>query len=296
MSLHDSSEGVRVSPLYKVLLRKCAGAISIPPQLRRFAVVAASALLALGYVNEASAQNVIVQVTDSVGQPIPFALVDVNSVTGRVADTAGFVRVANVRGETLKVRARRIGYVPVETTLRRTSDNDAFRIVLKRVASEIESVYVRAERSTTVSRTGFYDRMERVRNGAIVAEFITPEELDQRKPMQISHILQGRRYVQVQREGSRSRAVMLGRGRCKMTILLDGVRMNGVIGPGEGRDPVGPLGISAPMNLSIDELVEGGSVAAVEIYPSTANAPAELIPLTGGGSCGIIALWTGGRR
>ncbi len=259
----------------------------------------ASVLFASLYVSEAAAQTVVVQVTDSVGQPIPFALVDVNSVTGRVADTAGYVRVANVRGESLKVRARRIGYTPVETTLRRTSDNDAFRIMLKRVASEIESVYVRAERSTTVSRTGFYDRMERVRNGAIVGEFITPEELDQRKPLQISHILQGRRYVQVQREGGRSRAVILGRARCTMTILLDGVRMNGVLGPGEEteaeRAPMQSRRITS-MNLSIDELVEGNAVAAVEIYPSTANAPAELIPLTGGGSCGIIALWTGGRR
>jgi hypothetical protein len=259
-------------------------------------VLAAAFTLVAISTTAAAAQTVVVQVVDSVGLPVPFALVDVNSVTGRVADTAGYVRVANVRGESLKVRARRIGYTPVETTLRRTSDNDAFRVVLKRVASEIESVYVRAERSTTVSRTGFYDRMERVQKGAIVGEFITPEELDQRKPMQISHILQGRRYVQVQREGSRSRAVMLGRGRCKMTILLDGVRMNGVIGPGEGATPQGPIGISAPMNLSIDELVEGNAVAAVEIYPSTANAPAELIPLTGGGSCGIIALWSGGRR
>ena len=44
------------------------------------------------------------------------------------------------------------------------------------------------------------------------------------------------------------------------------------------------------------ELVEGSAVMAIEIYPSLANAPDELIPLTGGGGCGIIALWTGPRH
>jgi hypothetical protein len=46
----------------------------------------------------------------------------------------------------------------------------------------------------------------------------------------------------------------------------------------------------------IDQLAAAREVMAVEVYNSTANAPAELIPLTGGGSCGIIALWTGPRR
>ena len=42
------------------------------------------------------------------------------------------------------------------------------------------------------------------------------------------------------------------------------------------------------------------TIAAIEIYASTANAPAELVPITGPnangqGSSGIVALWTGGR-
>jgi hypothetical protein len=46
----------------------------------------------------------------------------------------------------------------------------------------------------------------------------------------------------------------------------------------------------------IDELVDGRSIMAIEIYPSTANAPAELIPPSGRGSCGIVAIWTGPRH
>jgi hypothetical protein len=73
-----------------------------------------------------------------------------------------------------------------------------------------------------------------------------------------------------------------------MTIIIDGQRMNNVLTNVRDDDERG-------MKLAIDELVDGPSVLAVEIYPSTANAPAELIPLTGNGSCGIVAVWTGGR-
>jgi hypothetical protein len=51
--------------------------------------------------------------------------------------------------------------------------------------------------------------------------------------------------------------------------------------------------------VPIDELINLNEVAAIEIYASAANAPAEMIPLVGTsqqGACGIVAIWTGGRR
>jgi hypothetical protein len=51
--------------------------------------------------------------------------------------------------------------------------------------------------------------------------------------------------------------------------------------------------------VPIDDILSPTSIAAIEIYASAANAPAELIPLVGAaqsGSCGIVAIWTGGRR
>lgn len=51
-------------------------------------------------------------------------------------------------------------------------------------------------------------------------------------------------------------------------------------------------------NLDINSLVGGNEIAGIEIYPSSANAPYELqaAASTGRGTCGIIAVWTGGRR
>jgi hypothetical protein len=42
--------------------------------------------------------------------------------------------------------------------------------------------------------------------------------------------------------------------------------------------------------------VNGLSVMAIEVYASTANAPAEMQTLGGRGSCGIVAIWTGPRK
>jgi hypothetical protein len=60
-----------------------------------------------------------------------------------------------------------------------------------------------------------------------------------------------------------------------MTLLLDGRRV----------DDTNP-----------DDIVSGREVMAIEIYPSTANAPVGMISGTGRGSCGIVAIWTGPRR
>ncbi len=236
------------------------------------------------------AQSVVVQIVNAMGVPIPYALVDVGRVTGRIADSSGTVRLSGVRGDTLAIRARRMGYVPFQGRVARTDDAH-FRVVLDRLPQELERVDVIADRNTPLARSGFYDRMQRVQRGAIVGEFITPEELDQRLASQVSRLLYGRQYVTVVPMGRHT--LLAGRGgRCAMTIVVDGVRVNGVIEPPDGR-----IRQSETRNrLSIDEIVDGNSVAGIEIYPSTANAPAELIPLTGGGSCGIIAIWTGGRH
>lgn len=249
----------------------------------------------------ASGQNSIVQIRDSSGLAVPYAVVDAGSLASRITDSLGILRLVNMEQATLQIRARRIGYAPFSGKVDRDT-NGVYSVTLSRTATEIQGVRVVGNPlASPLARNGFYDRMQRVQNGAIVGEFITPEELDQRKPMQTSYALAGKRYVTVRREGSRSRATLAGRGSCAMTILVDGVRMNDVLEPGDERKRellppryMGPDPYSK--RLSVDELVEGGGVAAIEIYPSTANAPAELIPLTGGGSCGIIAIWTGVRR
>jgi hypothetical protein len=88
----------------------------------------------------------------------------------------------------------------------------------------------------------------------------------------LASVFQGRQLVTV----GRTRPLMLhGRGGCQMEVLVDGRPLR------EG---------------FLDEFMSANEIMGVEIYGPTANAPAELIPLTGRGSCGIVAVWTGARR
>ncbi len=253
-----------------------------------------------GYpVSVAAAQGVVVQVVDSVGIPVPFALVDAGKVTGRLTDSVGTARFPDSKGDSLRVFARRIGYAPFNGLVGRGTENGVFRVMLTRIARTLDGVHVTAERSTPLSRAGFYDRMQRVQRGAIVGEFITPEELDQRGSMQISRLLEGRRHTSVIRVGSRRRAMVAGRGgMCPVTVLVDGQRVNDLLEPPNRTSlrSARSVPMDDPNKTSIDELLSATAVAGIEIYPSMANAPHDLIPLTGGGSCGLIAIWTGGRQ
>lgn len=96
--------------------------------------------------------------------------------------------------------------------------------------------------------------------------------------------------------------MLLGRGRCGLTVLLDGKKVHNTLEDrvvGEAPTSISGGGTRPPAGgypLDINEIVDARSVMAIEIYPSTANAPAELQTLGGRGSCGIVAIWTGPRQ
>lgn len=219
----------------------------------------------------AAKQGVVVRVADRSGVPVPYALVWINGTPPRTADATGEVRFARGLPATFQVSVRRIGYAPHDTTVSGIG-NATIRVTLNPVERELEAVLTVATRSTPLAMTGFYDRMERVRRGAIRGEFVTPEELEGRQIVMMSQIFQGRSLVSVQ--GGRE-AKLFGRGQCMMQVLIDGMPIEDNV-PGR--------------NVNVHD------VMGVEIYGSTANAPAELIPTTRRGSCGIVAIWTGPRR
>jgi hypothetical protein len=255
------------------------------------------AVLAMLCSGSALRAQSVVRVLDRDSVPIPWALVQVKGGTERVVDSLGRVRFSTELPATATLQVRRLGYVPFSGPVARGARGE-YAVLLEPVQRELEAVRTVAPRSTTLSRTGFYDRMQRVHTGAIVGTFITPEELERRSPSQISQMLFGLPSLRVQRLNSRQFAV-LGRGGCPMTVLLDGVRINGLVeSPRENLTSISQRSGSSivPGTLSIDEIAAAQEIMAIEVYNSTANAPSELIPLTGGGSCGIVALWTGPRR
>ncbi len=226
-----------------------------------------------------------IAVRDAANHPIPFATITLNGGAIRVTNADGDLIVPNAP-DSLAVSVRRIGYAAFDGKLAR-SDSAASQpqtIVLLPIAQRLATVSVNARGTSPLESRGFYDRVLRAQRGAFVAEFLTPEVLDTRNVARLSDMLVGRRYVAISRNPAGVRYA-IGRAGCPMLVLLDGQ----VVQPEPGR------------GVAIDEIASATTIAAIEIYASTANAPAELVPLTGPnangqGSCGIVALWTGSRE
>lgn len=273
----------------------------------------AALLLALACCSSAlaaqRASQPIVHVVDDRGDPVPYAVVMVGGSNSRITNDSGMVQIGASRSAKLELWVRRIGYREHRGAVLPDSATGAFRVTLQPVARALGAVVVEERISTSLSRTGFYDRVDRVQRGAIVGEFVTPEELDARNALKVSDLMRGRRLASVAYVGSMRQPVLLGRGGCVMTILLDGSRLNSTAQ--DVMEEEGPTSISnlsraqragnqrdelLMRHPSIDELVAGREVNAIEIYSSMATAPAELVQLSGGGGCGLVAIWTGPRQ
>ncbi|HEU0299127.1 MAG TPA: hypothetical protein VFR37_06715, partial [Longimicrobium sp.] len=122
---------------------------------------------------------------------------------------------------------------------------------------------------------GFEFRRERQPFG----RYLGPEEIERLNPFYASDVLQHLPMVQV--EGGFDRVVTLparGRGiasraRCIPNLYVDGhvVRLDS--------------------ELTIDQMVTGRNVAAVEVYTSPSSAPGEF-PARDNPFCGVVVIWT----
>jgi len=239
-----------------------------------------------------------VVVSDTAGFTVPYAIVEASPGGRRVADAEGIAMFPRPSHDSVLVHVRRIGFAVSSGWLR--TDTPA-TVRLTPLPRALETVNVTERQNTLLAQRGFYDRMDRVQRGAIVGEFITPEDLDRLSPMTLSRALVESRYVRVARMGgpNPSNVAFLGRADCGFTVLVDGFRVESLQDDLPGLTSINPGGTRrGGSRPSVEELVNGSAVAAIEVYPSAANAPSELQAraMGGRGSCGIIAVWTGGRH
>lgn len=268
--------------------------------MRTACVVALSLLAATAEAQ--SGRTVTVRVRTAGGQAVPYAVVSVDRAPYRITDENGVLTIVMASADSLPVFARRIGFRPFTGWAKRNEGDDTFDAVMQPLAAVIDTVRVVARQVTPLSRTGFYDRVDRVKKSAMLGEFISPEELEVRNLSRASDILQGRQYSRVANitTSGRMLPVIQGRARCPMNIIVDGQYVKGTVQ--EGNVSEVPLSIMSRGSrggggsLTIDEIVDGRSIMGIEIYPSIANAPAELIPTASHGGCGLVAIWTGPRR
>ncbi len=257
--------------------------------------------------SEANAKVVRVIVRDTIGAPIPFALVQPHNRTARTASDSGVVDFKLLPSDSMRFIVRRLGFESFDGKVTRDASG-AFTVRLRPLVQSLRAARIVATTNEILERRGFYDRMERARRGAYTALFIGPEELDLRNPSRITTVIADAPFAKLKMD--RGRMMVLGRAmNCPVAVLLDGHRAPGMIEEfftDDGQEEYARLsrqygrerGIEMFMKarVSIDELVVANSIAAIEMYASLASAPAELQRTAQPESCGLIALWTGSRR
>lgn len=252
-----------------------------------------------------------VVVRDSIGRPVPYASIQASGSTPRTASDSGIALLRVPRADSLKLLARRVGFAPFEGWVKPDADG-SYVVQLNPLAQNLNRVTI-YDRDTPLARTGFYDRMERVERGAVVARFWTPEAIELRNPGRVSDLLTGENLVRVRRVAG-GRTMVVGRNaQCPVGLIVDGQRMLGTVeelATREGEDDVRELMrkyASRPeardlaereylqSRMSIDEIVTSLSIVAVEIYGSLASAPAELQRNAPSYACSLVVVWTGRR-
>lgn len=213
-------------------------------------------------------------VLDATGLPLSYPNYQVNGGKRLLADDSGRFQFPAPDGA-FTLLVRRIGFEPAEIRLPVRPDT-ALRIVLTAIPHQLKGVVVSgASAFRSLDIHDFYGRMKDAERGINHGYFVTPEDIERRKPNWISQMADGLPTVRIRR-GVRPQAdVLISTNGCTMTVYLDGVR---IVGRLNGRDDY------------INEMVSPGSVAAMEVYPRSVTAPPKYQSLNG--SCGVVLIWT----
>jgi hypothetical protein len=266
----------------------------------------ALACLILSAPGSAVAQRAVVQgrVLDLGGHPVPRVNVVVSRVGRFVTDDSGAFQIRHPGGQTT-LELRRLGYHPSVVSLVVAGDT-TFEVRMAPLPVELAAKQVTAGASDGLTRRGFYDRIRDADRGLITGYYITPEDIEARKPFRTSQMIEGVPGVKMLATGG-GNVTPVGRNDCLMTVYVDGVRVQLTVDK-TGRDEASRTG-SPGMSMqrlregnpythsakvtpggTLDELIGISSVAGIEIYPRGTRAPAMFQLLNG--TCGIIALWT----
>lgn len=238
-----------------------------------------------------------VRVTTLEGEPIAFANLVVNGGSRFVSDDSGRFSVP-VNSGAATLLLRRIGFEPTEVRLAAMPDT-AVRVQMKPVAQTLEAQVV-SVRSPFVrlQMWGFYERMAQVQNGARVGYFVTPEDLALRRPQNVTDAVEQFPSIRlapiddgkIDADGmahadgtpTRRKFRIEDRKGCPMTVYLDRIRVQPSVSGMKWVDE------------QINDLIQPGSVAGIEVYPRAAGVPPEFPAANSAGlsECGVVLIWT----
>jgi hypothetical protein len=237
-------------------------------------------------------------VDPATGAPVPNAEVTVNWTQGEVTSTEitnsqGFFRVLTPWIGTFVLRADALGYKPLQsdTVPIEPGKLTVVEIELPPEPIALDPLVVVAEsRAFHLDVNGFYERAQRG-----FGHFITPEEIEARKPVGLSDLL---RDVPGLRVAATAFGTQVLFQKPSMTITGDPETYC------EPRLYVDGMQVSQPQIGSVREETALAGIFPDQLVPLSAIAGLEVhtrstgIPLAYGGtqgSCGVILIWTKGR-
>ncbi len=228
------------------------------------------------------------------GDPISYANVQVNGGRRYVADDSGRVAVPLRATGRLTLLARRIGFEPEEVKLDAMPDTTV-RLRMRAVATVLPGQVVTGKAPyVRLDLGGFYKRMAEVERGARVGYFVTPEDLELRKPQNVTDAVEQFPSIRLRPidDGKMSPDGMYhsdglplarkfrieDRTGCPLTVYFDRVRIQPTM-----------VGLKL-VDAEINTLVQPHSVAGIEVYPRGMGAPPEFQPA--GNTCGVVVIWS----
>jgi hypothetical protein len=221
------------------------------------------------------------RITDTDGAPLSFANIQLNGGTRFIADDSGRFTIP-IGSQRLWLLVRRIGFDPAELRLESMPDT-AVRISMTPLATALPETRV-IGRAAIVSLDlhGFYQRMRDVERGANRGHFITPEELELRRPNNLTSAVQ---YVPTVRIRPIPGTIPVWQNmrvedsnKCPMTVYMDRMRIQPTTRGGRRVDE------------QVNLLALPTHIAGIEVYPRSLGAPPEYRPVEG--TCGVVLVWT----
>lgn len=245
----------------------------------------AAAVLAPDLAASQDMRSVKGTVSDSSGRPVPYVNIDGGPRYRSVTNASGEFTLKLPAKEAMEVAVRRIGFLPAKFKVEPGGDTTV-AIQLQQLGVMLNAQVVRAQQQMrSLEFRGFYERMLQREQGALVGEFVTPEEIEMRNPQRVTQLFEQRSGIHVRREGRCQVIVqcfrVLGTGGCAATVYLDGQRLNRL------QDAAATGSSAAP---PIDELITVSSVAAIEIYPRGSSVPPKYQSFAG--TCAVVVIWT----
>ena len=284
LSLSVDATGFRADSLSVVLSRG-------RPVTRDFVLISEATI-----VPEANPSDRVLRgrILTAEGDPISYANVQVNGGRRYVTDDSGRFSVPTPYEGRLRLLARRIGFEPEELKLEALPDT-AVRMRMRAIARVLPGQVVTGRAPfARLDLGGFYRRMREVERGARVGYFVTPEDLELRKPLNVTDAVEQFPSIRLRpidsgEPGAAGNGLPLARkfriedrSGCPFTVYLDRVRIQPSVVSLEAVDE------------EINTLVQPGIVAGIEVYPRSAGAPPEYPSIARRGECtgGVVLIWS----